>query len=120
MVLRKELERSRSFSVNHPALYRTAPEDAFLSRRSGLTSFGVSSFSRGWRASPLRGNMEQPVIYFDNAATGWPKPENVYKFMDHFYRTLGVNPGRSGYDLAIEAGSLLANLRKRLTRFFGG
>ena len=60
------------------------------------------------------------MIYFDNAATGWPKPENVYKFMDHFYRTLGVNPGRSGYDLAIEAGSLLANLRKRLTRFFGG
>jgi cysteine desulfurase family protein len=31
-----------------------------------------------------------------------------------------VNPGRSGYDLAIEAGSLLANLRKRLTKFFGG
>jgi cysteine desulfurase family protein len=59
-------------------------------------------------------------IYFDNAATVWPKPEKVYKFMDHFYRTQGVNPGRSGYDLAIEAGSLLANLRKRLTKFFGG
>jgi len=69
---------------------------------------------------PHRGDMEQLVIYFDNAATGWPKPESVYKFTDHFYRTLGVNPGRSGYDLAIEAGSLLTNLRKRLTRFFGG
>jgi cysteine desulfurase family protein len=64
--------------------------------------------------------MEQGLIYFDNAATVWPKPEGVYKFMDHFYRTQGVNPGRSGYDLAMEAGSLLANLRKRLTRFFGG
>ena len=60
------------------------------------------------------------MIYFDNAATVWPKPEKVYKFMDQFYRTKGVNPGRSGYDLAIEAGSLLANLRQRLTRFFGG
>jgi cysteine desulfurase family protein len=65
-------------------------------------------------------NMEQGLIYFDNAATAWPKPERVYKFMDQFYRAQGVNPGRSGYDLAIEAGSLLANLRKRLTKFFGG
>jgi cysteine desulfurase/selenocysteine lyase len=64
--------------------------------------------------------VEQNLIYFDNAATVWPKPESVYRFMDHFYRTCGVNPGRSGYDLAIEAGNLLANLRRRLTRFFGG
>jgi cysteine desulfurase family protein len=64
--------------------------------------------------------MKQGLIYFDNAATVWPKPENVYRFMDQFYRTQGVNPGRSGYDLAIEAGSLLANLRQRLTKFFGG
>ena len=60
------------------------------------------------------------MIYFDNAATGWPKPETVYRFMDEFYRTHGVNPGRSGYDLAIETGSLLDRLRKRLTKFFGG
>lgn len=64
--------------------------------------------------------MKPDLIYFDNAATVWPKPESVYRFMDHFYRTQGVNPGRSGYDLAIEAGSLLTNLRQRLTRFFGG
>jgi cysteine desulfurase family protein len=64
--------------------------------------------------------MGKRLIYFDNAATVWPKPESVYQFMDQFYRTRGVNPGRSGYDLAIEAGSLLTNLRKRLTKFFGG
>src|SRR5271157_3661707 len=39
--------------------------------------------------------------------------------MIDFYRSTGVNPGRSGYDQALEAGSLLDNLRKRLTRFFG-
>jgi cysteine desulfurase family protein len=64
--------------------------------------------------------MEKALIYFDNAATGWPKPEKVYRFMDDFYRTHGVNPGRSGYDLAMEAGSLLDRLRKRMTKFFGG
>jgi cysteine desulfurase family protein len=60
------------------------------------------------------------LIYLDNAATAWPKPECVYRFMLDFYRRAGVNPGRSGFDLALEAGSLLDNLRKRLTRFFGG
>ena len=64
--------------------------------------------------------MEERLIYFDNAATVWPKPEGVYKFMDEFFRTHGVNPGRSGYDLAVEAGSLLDKTRKRLTKFFGG
>ena len=60
------------------------------------------------------------LVYFDNAATSWPKPEHVYQFMMDFYRATGVNPGRSGFDLAIEAGSLLDRLRLRLTRFFGG
>ena len=64
--------------------------------------------------------MEGGLIYFDNAATSWPKPESVYRFMTDFYRSTGVNPGRSGYDLALEAGSLLDRLRKRLTIFFGG
>jgi cysteine desulfurase/selenocysteine lyase len=64
--------------------------------------------------------MEAELIYLDNAATAWPKPESVYHFMDDFYRKTGVNPGRSGFDLAIEAGSILDNLRKRMTRFFGG
>ncbi len=64
--------------------------------------------------------MEADLIYFDNAATAWPKPKSVYSFMDDFYRKTGVNPGRSGFDLALEAGAILDNLRKRLTLFFGG
>src|SRR5512146_1425606 len=64
--------------------------------------------------------MNEKLIYLDNAATSWPKPEGVYTFMVDFYRDTGVNPGRSGYDLALEAGSLLDRLRKRLTKFFGG
>lgn len=64
--------------------------------------------------------MEDKLIYLDNAATVWPKPEHVYEYMMKFYRETGVNPGRSGFDLAMEAGSLLDKLRKRLTKFFGG
>ncbi|MGI9103833.1 MAG: aminotransferase class V-fold PLP-dependent enzyme [Terriglobales bacterium] len=64
--------------------------------------------------------MEKDFIYLDNAATVWPKPEAIYQYMIDFYRSTGVNPGRSGYDLALEAGSMLDRLRKRLTKFFGG
>ena len=60
------------------------------------------------------------LIYLDNAATSWPKPDRVYKYMVDFYRECGVNPGRSGFDKAIEAGNILEDLRKRLTYFFGG
>lgn len=60
------------------------------------------------------------VIYIDNAATSFPKPESVYTFMDQFYRRAGVNPGRSGYDLCIEAGQLVEDTRRQLATFFGG
>ncbi|MCU0288193.1 MAG: aminotransferase class V-fold PLP-dependent enzyme [Acidobacteria bacterium] len=60
------------------------------------------------------------LIYLDNGATTFPKPEEVYKFMDHFYRNFGVNPGRSGYDLCMESGAIVENTRKQLTKFFNG
>ncbi|MBN1212860.1 MAG: aminotransferase class V-fold PLP-dependent enzyme [candidate division Zixibacteria bacterium] len=62
----------------------------------------------------------EELIYLDNAATSWPKPDEVYDFMIKFYRDCGVNPGRSGFDKAIEAGNIVEDLRARLTRFFGG
>jgi cysteine desulfurase / selenocysteine lyase len=60
------------------------------------------------------------LIYLDNGATSFPKPEETYVFMDTFYRNYGVNPGRSGFDLCLEAGSLVDETRKLLTKFFGG
>jgi cysteine desulfurase family protein len=62
----------------------------------------------------------EELIYLDNAATSWPKPDRVYQYMNDFYRRCGVNPGRSGFDKAIEAGNVVEALRERLTRFFGG
>ena len=60
------------------------------------------------------------LIFLDNGATSFPKPEEVYRYMDHFYRNFGVNPGRSGYDLCMEAGLVVEETRKLLTEFFNG
>lgn len=57
--------------------------------------------------------------YFDNAATTWPKPEEVYAFMDSFFRSHGVNPGRSGSLLALEAEQMVTATRSMLAKFFG-
>jgi cysteine desulfurase/selenocysteine lyase len=60
------------------------------------------------------------LIFLDNGATSFPKPGEVYEFMDYFYRNFGVNPGRSGYDLCLETGSLVEDTRRMLTKFFNG
>ncbi|UCC41063.1 MAG: aminotransferase class V-fold PLP-dependent enzyme [Candidatus Aminicenantes bacterium] len=60
------------------------------------------------------------LIFLDNGATSFPKPEEVYTFMDQFYRNFGVNPGRSGYDLCLETAELIEETRKMLTDFFNG
>jgi cysteine desulfurase family protein len=60
------------------------------------------------------------LIYLDNAATSFPKPEEVYDFMNDFYRKNGVNPGRSGYDKTLETEELVFATRKMMTEFFHG
>ena len=60
------------------------------------------------------------MIYLDNSATTFPKPDEVYDFMCTFYRQHGVNPGRSGFDAAIETEEIIFNTRKLLTNLFHG
>ncbi len=62
----------------------------------------------------------EKLIYLDSGATTFPKPEEVYVAMDKFFRCCGVNPGRSGYDLCMVAGSKVEETRKLLTAFFNG
>jgi len=52
------------------------------------------------------------TAYFDNAATTFPKPEEVYRFMDTFYRDFGVNVGRGQHKLAATAAALVSETRK--------
>ena len=60
------------------------------------------------------------MIYLDNSATTFPKPDIVYDFMSSFYRKHGVNPGRSGFDAAIQTEEVIFNTRKLLTDLFNG
>ena len=43
------------------------------------------------------------MIYLDNAATSFPKPEVVYQALDQFARTSLANPGRAGHRMAVAA-----------------
>jgi cysteine desulfurase/selenocysteine lyase len=60
------------------------------------------------------------LIYLDNAATTFPKPNVVYDYMNEFYRRHGVNPGRSGYDMCMATEEIIFATRKQLTEFFNG
>jgi cysteine desulfurase family protein len=59
-------------------------------------------------------------VYLDNAATTYPKPPEVLQSACDFYAASGVNPGRTGFDLALEAEETLTAARQALTDFFGG
>ena len=60
------------------------------------------------------------MIYLDNAATSFPKPEGVYQALDRFARTSLANPGRAGHRMALAAEHALDDARHRLNRFFNG
>ena len=56
------------------------------------------------------------MIYLDNAATSWPKPESVYETLNTFLRTAGANPGRAGHRMAVEAADVIGRTRQSLAR----
>lgn len=58
------------------------------------------------------------MIYFDNAATSWPKPPGVAEAMVHFLNDVGANPGRSGHRLSVEAGRIVYNAREAVAKLF--
>jgi cysteine desulfurase family protein len=60
------------------------------------------------------------MIYLDNAATSFPKPEGVYRALDRFARTALANPGRAGHRMAVGAKRALDDARHRLNRFING
>ena len=60
------------------------------------------------------------IIYFDNAATSWPKPKAVAERMTAFLNSEAANPGRAGHRMAVEAERMLDGVRKTLTGFVGG
>ena len=57
------------------------------------------------------------MIYLDNGATSFPKPQEVSQAVARAMEQ-GANPGRGGYGAAMEAGNLVLNCREAAGRLF--
>ncbi|MBC2576951.1 aminotransferase class V-fold PLP-dependent enzyme [Peptostreptococcus russellii] len=58
------------------------------------------------------------MIYLDNAATTFPKPESVYAKMDDCMRNYCANPGRSGHKMAMESARVVEETRDIIAKLF--
>ena len=58
------------------------------------------------------------LVYFDNAATSFPKPKRVYTALNDCVKKYCGNPGRSGHELSIKAGEKIYEVRESIARFF--
>ncbi|MDQ2087093.1 aminotransferase class V-fold PLP-dependent enzyme [Herbivorax sp. ANBcel31] len=58
------------------------------------------------------------MIYFDNAATTYPKPDIVYCTMDNFYRNYGFSAGRGQYPQTVQVSKVITDTREKLKKLF--
>ena len=52
------------------------------------------------------------MIYFDNAATSWPKPPAVRAALSEYFGEAGGNPGRSGHRMSVAAARIVETARE--------
>ena len=60
------------------------------------------------------------MIYLDNAATTFPKPESVYREAERVMRECGGNPGRGGHSLALAAAEEIYRCRESVAELLDG
>lgn len=58
------------------------------------------------------------MIYLDNAATTYPKPESVYDAVSDCMRNYCANPGRAGHKLAMRAAREIYDTRENIAKLF--
>ena len=58
------------------------------------------------------------MIYFDNAATSWPKPAAVRAALSDYVGDAGGNPGRSGHRMSVAAARIVERAREALAELF--
>ena len=58
------------------------------------------------------------MIYLDNSATSYPKPECVINAMSEAMVRYGANVGRGSYQMSIDTSEQVYNCRKRISEFF--
>jgi cysteine desulfurase family protein len=61
---------------------------------------------------------KETMIYFNNAATTWPKPEIVYESVDECFRNLN-SPDRTTSEEGIRSAATMQNCRAEIAEFFG-
>lgn len=59
------------------------------------------------------------MIYLDNAATTFPKPEEVYQAVDYTQRNMAVNVGRGSYKVASNAMKVVDETRYLMAELLG-
>ena len=59
------------------------------------------------------------MIYFDNAATTYPKPPSVISAMSRALIEYGANPGRAGHRLSMQTAEAVYAAREKCAEFFG-
>ena len=59
------------------------------------------------------------MIYLDNAATSYPKPESVVRAMAQALIHSGANPGRAGHALSLAAGRIVEGCREEAAQMLG-
>ena len=59
------------------------------------------------------------MIYFDNSATTYPKPDGVRKAVYDAVLSYGGNPGRGGHEVSLKAAEMVYRVRKKASDFFG-
>ena len=57
-------------------------------------------------------------LYFDNAATSFPKPQQVHEAVLNYMVCIGANPGRGAYSAALNADRLVYTARQTIADFF--
>ena len=58
------------------------------------------------------------MIYLDNAATTYPKPDTVYDEVMRAMKEYGANPGRGSHAMAIEGARVIYETRENLAKLF--
>ncbi len=58
------------------------------------------------------------MIYLDNAATSYKKPDGVIRAVCEATYKTSANPGRGGHSLSVFAGEILYNTRSRMAELF--
>ncbi len=58
------------------------------------------------------------MIYLDNSATSYPKPECVINNIQEIIRKYGANSGRGAYEMALETTEQIYLSRKKIAEFF--